>query len=38
MINNNIGDVRKTFFLQLYSQVFQTKIFGENTKKKNNLT
>lgn len=25
MINNNIGDVRKTFFLQLYSQVFQTR-------------
>lgn len=24
MIDNNIGDVRKTFFLQFYSQVFQT--------------
>ena len=33
MINNHIGDVRISFFLQLYSQVLQSKIFGKNTKK-----
>lgn len=32
MINNHIRDVQIAFFLQFYSQVFQS-VFGKNTKK-----
>lgn len=34
MINNNVRDVQISCLLQFYSQVFQSKIFGKNTKKK----